>query len=65
MEIGNLPKREFRVVIAKMIKEIKRRMDAQSEKLEVLNKELENIKNNQAEIKDIKTEVKKYSGRNQ
>ena len=65
MEKGNLPKREFRVVIAKMIKEIKRRMDAQSEKLEVLNKELENIKNNQAEIKDIITEVKKYSGRNQ
>ena len=52
-------------MIAKMIKEIKRRMDAQSEKLEVLNKELENIKNNQAEIKDIITEVKKYSGRNQ
>ena len=45
-----------------MIKEIKRRMDAQSEKLEVLNKELENIKNNQAEIKDIITEVKKLSG---
>ena len=38
MEIGNLPKREFRVVIAKMIKEIKRRMDAQSEKLKDFNK---------------------------
>ena len=47
VEIGNLPKKEFRVVIVKMIKELGRRMDAQSKKLEVFNKELENIKNNQ------------------
>ena len=38
VEIGNLPKKEFRVVIKKMIKELGRRMDAQSKKLEVLNK---------------------------
>ena len=37
MEIDNLPKREFRVVIANMIKELERRMDAQNEKLEVFN----------------------------
>ena len=46
MEIANLPEKEFRVMIVKMIKEL-RRMDAQSKKLEVFNKELENIKNNQ------------------
>ena len=44
MEIGNLPKKEFRVMITKMIKELRRRMDAQSEELEVFKKELENIK---------------------
>ena len=43
MEIGNLPEKEFRVVIVKMIKELGRRMDTQSEKLKVFNKELENI----------------------
>ena len=30
MEIGNLPKKEFRVVIIKMIGELRGRMDAQS-----------------------------------
>ena len=32
MEISNLPEKEFRVMIVKMIKELKRRMDVQSEK---------------------------------
>ena len=39
VEIGNLLKKEFRVVIIKMMKELGRRMDAQSEKLDVFNKE--------------------------
>ena len=38
MEIGNLYKKKFRVMIINMITEFKRRMEAQSEKLEVLNK---------------------------
>ena len=46
-EIGNLPKKEFRVMIVKMIKELRIRMDAQRKKLEVFNKESENIKNKQ------------------
>ena len=33
MELGNLPKKEFRVMIVKTIKKLKRRMDAQSKKL--------------------------------
>ena len=33
-------------------------MDAQSEKLEVSNKELENIKNNQTELKNYKNKLK-------
>ena len=38
VEIGNQPEKEFRVMIIKMIKELRRRMDAQSEKLEFFNK---------------------------
>lgn len=41
----------------KMIRELGRRMDAHSKKLEVFNKELENIKNNQTELNTI-TEMK-------
>lgn len=32
MNIGNLPKKEFRMMIIKMTKELRRRMDAQSKK---------------------------------
>ena len=39
MEISNLPKKEFRVMIIKILKELWRSMDAQSEKSEVFNKE--------------------------
>lgn len=40
MEISNLPNKEFKVRIIKMIKEIKRRLDEESKKLKVFNKEL-------------------------
>ena len=42
VEISNLPEKEFRVMIIKMIKELGRRMDTQSENLVFFNKELEN-----------------------
>ena len=58
VKTGNLPKKEFRVMIIKMVKQLGRRMDAQSEKLEVFNKELENIKDNQTETKNTITEMK-------
>ena len=38
-------------MIVKMIRELTRIMDAQSEIFEVFNKELENIKNNQTDQK--------------
>ena len=41
-----------------MIKELRRIIDAQSEKSEFFNKELENIKNNQTEMKNTITEMK-------
>ena len=46
VDIGNLPRKQFLVMIVKMIKELGRRIDAQSGKLEVFNEESENIKNN-------------------
>ena len=42
----------------KMIKELERRLDAQSKKLEDFNKDLENIKNNQTEMKNTIIEIK-------
>ena len=48
VKIGNLPKKEFSVMIIKMIKELGRRMDAQSKKLKAFNKKLENMKNDQS-----------------
>ena len=44
VEIGKLPDKEFKVMIIKMIKELGRRMDEHSEKI---NKELEDVKKNQ------------------
>ena len=52
-------------MIIKMFKELGRRMDAQSKKSEVFNKELENIKNNQTEMKNTADEMKTYTRRNQ
>ena len=41
-ETGNLPEKEFRVVIVKMIQNLKNRMQAQIEKIqEMFNKDLE------------------------
>ena len=41
-EIGNLPEKEFRVMIVKMIQNLRNRMEAQIEKIqEMLNKDLE------------------------
>ena len=38
MELGSLLKKEFRAVIVEIIRELDRRLDRQSEKLEVFNK---------------------------
>ena len=59
MEITNLPEKEFRVMIVKMIQELGKSMDAQSEKLqEVFNKKLENTKDNQTELNNTITKMK-------
>ena len=44
-EIGNLPEKEFRVMIVKMIQDLGRRIETQIENLkEMFNKELEDLK---------------------
>ena len=58
VEIGNLPEKEFRVMIVKTIQKLGKRMDAQNEKLQKVNKELENIKNNLTQLKNTITEMK-------
>ena len=48
VEIGNLPGKEFRVMIVKMIQDLRKRMEAQIKKLqEMFNKDLEELKNKQ------------------
>ena len=45
-EIGNLPEKEFRVMIVKMIQNLRNRTEAWIEKIqEMFNKDLEEIKN--------------------
>ena len=43
VDIGNLPEKEFRVTIVKMIQDLGKRIEAQMEKVqEMFNKDLEN-----------------------
>ena len=47
-EIGNLPEKEFRVMIVKMIQNLGNRMEAWIVKIkEMFNKDLEELKNKQ------------------
>ena len=41
-ELGNLPQKVFRVMIIKLIKELRRRIDTHTEELEDFNKALKN-----------------------
>ena len=43
METGNLPEKEFRIMIVKMIQDLRKRMEAKLEKMqEMFTKELKN-----------------------
>ena len=51
MEIGNLPEKEFRIMIVKMIQDLGKRMEAKIEKMqEMFTKDLEELKNKQTEM---------------
>ena len=48
LEIGNLPENEFRIMIVKMIKDLRKKMEAKIEKMQkMFNKNLEELKNKQ------------------
>ena len=58
-EIGNLPEKEFRVMIIKMIQNLGNRMEARIEKIQEMFKEdLEELKNKQTEMNNTITEMK-------
>ncbi|MCP4030960.1 MAG: hypothetical protein GY734_06915 [Herbaspirillum sp.] len=59
VEIGNLPEKEFRIMIVKMIQDLGKRMEAKIEKMqEMFNKDLEELKNKQTEMNNTITEMK-------
>ena len=46
VEIGNLPEKEFRIMIVNMIHDLRKRMEAKIEKMqEIFTKDLEKLKN--------------------
>ena len=54
-EIGNLPEKEFRIKVVKMILDLGKRMEAKIEKMqEMFNKDLEELKNKHLEELKIK-----------
>ena len=60
MEIGNLPEKEFKIMIVKMIQDLGKRMEAKIEKMqEMFNKDLEELKNKQT------NRDKQYNNRNE
>ena len=54
-EIGKLSEKEFRIMIAKMIKNLKNKMGKMQESI---NKDLEELKNKHTETNNIITEIK-------
>ena len=59
MEIGNLPEKEFRIMIVKMIQDLRKIMEAKFEKMqEMFIKDLEELKNKQTEMNNTITEMK-------
>ena len=50
VEIGNLPEKEFRIMIVKMIQDLRKRMEAKIKKRQkMFNEELEELKNKHLE----------------
>ena len=53
-EIGELPEKEFRIIIVKMIKNLENKMVKMQE---LINKDLEELKNRHTETNNIITEI--------
>ena len=59
VEIGNLPEKEFRIMMVKMIQDFGIRMEAKIEKMqEKFNKDLKELKNKHTEMNNTITEMK-------
>ena len=59
VEIGNLLEKEFRIMVAKMIQDLVKRIETRIEKIqEMFNKDLEELKNKQTEMNNTITEMK-------
>ena len=59
MEIVNLPEKEFRIMIVKMIQDLGKRMEVKIENMqEMFNKDVEELKNKQTEMNNIINEMK-------
>ena len=59
VEIGHLSEKEFRIMIVKMIQDLRKRMETKMEKMqEMFNKDLEELKNKQTEMNNTITEMK-------
>ena len=57
-ELGNLPEKETRIMIVKMIQDLRKRMEAQIKKIqEMFNKDLGELRNTQIE-RNTRTETK-------
>ena len=57
-EVGNLPAKEFRVIIVNMIQNLRNRMEAQIEEIqEKFNKDLEVLKSKQTMMKNKINEI--------
>ena len=66
-EIGSLPEKEFRIMIVKVIQDLRKRTEVKTEKMqemfnkdleELKNKHLEELKNKQTEMNNTITEMK-------
>ena len=53
MEIGNLPEKEFRIMIVKMIQDLRKNYEPKTEKMqEIFTKDLQELKKKQTEMKN-------------
>ena len=59
VEKGNHPEKDFRIMIVKMIQDLRKRMEAKIENMqEMFNKDLEKLKNKQTQMNNTITEMK-------
>ena len=60
-EISNIPEREFRLMIVKMLQRVENKMEKMNETIDHVNtitKEIEETKNKQTEVNNTITEIK-------